>query len=199
MRLPRFVPAFLAASLCLFAEDPPKETQKDSEDRFSEFFKTWRPIVAHMEEGLTRTYKLEMSGGEVPVTGTLEVVTRLPAPGAVNFEKKLALDNEQELKDKRVELPPLVAGRSWAEPPPLLFPERGRTTLEKDVEVKVGEKTVKCLKLNVSTGADAPMPNMSTTFWICEEEHLGVVRIEMAVGAAKKMSLQLAGWKVKEK
>jgi len=199
MRLPRFVPVFLAASLALFAEDPPKETEEDSQNRFSEFFKAWRTIVAHMEEGLTRTYKLEMTGGEIPVTGTLEVVTRHPAQGVVKYEKKLALDNEQELKDKRVELPPFVAGREWAEPPPLMFPEKGRTTMEKDVEVKVGEKTLKCVKLNVSTGADAPMPNMSTTYWICEEEHLGVVRMEMAVGAAKKMSLQLTAWKVKEK
>ncbi|MEK7466585.1 MAG: hypothetical protein AAB074_04150 [Planctomycetota bacterium] len=201
----RLVPALaaiFAISLFAFAEDPPKDDGKarqESEARFNEFCRAWRRSAAPMEEGLTRTFTFEAKGGEVPLTGTVEILTRVPDPESVVFEKKVKLDNEEELKGKRVELPPLIAARVWAEPPPLMFPEKVVVTLEKDVEVKVGEKTLKCLKLTLTTGEDAPVPNLNMSYWICEEEHLGLVRATQSSGTGKSMTLQLAGWKSAEK
>lgn len=209
MHRSRFFPAVaaaLAASLCALADDPPPEdaeaqeaAQRESEKRYDEFCREWRRITAHMEEGLTRTFTFEAKGGEVPVTGTVVIEANVPDPESVVLTKKVTLDNAEELKGKRVELPPLIAAGVWAEPPPMPFPEKGSSTIEKDVEVKVGEKTLKCWKLTVTTGPDAPISSLNLSYWICPEGYIGLVRATLSSATGKSMTMQMIDWKAGSK
>lgn len=197
------IAALLALSLVALADDPVpgshEEPQQKSEDRFDEFMRTWRSIGAHMTEGATRTFKIEGTGAEVPVTGTMVVVAHTPEPEVVAWERRIELDRKEELVEKRVMLPPLLSSNRWLEPPPIMFPERGRATLEKDVELKVGEKTLKCLKLTVTTPKDAPTPDLNLTYWICAEENLGLVGVSMSSATGRTLKLELVSWKASEK
>ncbi len=195
--------SLLALSLSALADDPapgsPEEPQNKSEDRFDQFMRLWRSLGMHHEEGFTRTYKFEGTGAELPVTGKLTVVARNPEPDVVTWERKLELDRREELEEKHVPLPPLLTSNRWLEPPPIMFPEGGRATLEKDVELKVGEKTLKCQKLTVTTGKDAPQPDLNMTFWICEEDHLGLVALSMSSSTGKTLKVELTSWKSADK
>lgn len=195
--------ALVALSLAALADDPvpgsQEEPQQKSEDRFDEFMRTWRSIGAHMTEGATRTFKVEGTGAEVPITGTMVVVAHTPEPEVVAWERKLTLDRKDELVEKRVQLPPLLASNRWLEPPPIMFPEKGRATLEKDVELKIGEKTLKCQRLTVTTPKDAPTPDLNMTFLICPEDNLGLVGITMTSAAGRTLKLELVSWQAGEK
>lgn len=197
----RFIPlaaSLLAAALSAPAEDPPqdppREAQKKSEERFDEFIRQWRSVGAHMEEGFTRSFRIESAGDVVAAKGTMTVVARNPQPDTVIYDRTIEMENREELAQRGVQLPPLLAARQWLEPPPLLFPEGGSATLEKDVEVKVGEKTLKCWKLTILANPEGPTRGLTMSFWISADEWMGLVKADIASGNGKTFTLTLASW-----
>lgn len=184
----------LAAALSAPAEDPPKETQKESEDRFDEFIRQWRSVGAHMEDGFTRSFRIESTGDVVAAKGTMTVIARNPQPDTVFYERTVEMENREELAQRGIQLPPLLAARQWLEPPPLLFPAGGRTTLEKDVELKVGEKTLKCWKLTILADPEGPTRGLSMTFWISADEWMGLVKADLSSGNGKTFTVTLTSW-----
>lgn len=184
----------LAAALSAPAEDPPKETQKESEDRFDEFIRQWRSVGAHMEDGFTRSFRIESTGDVVAAKGTMTVIARNPQPDTVFYERTVEMENREELAQRGIQLPPLLAARQWLEPPPLLFPAGGRTTLEKDVEFKVGEKTLKCWKLTILADPEGPTRGLSMTFWISADEWMGLVKADLSSGNGKTFTVTLTSW-----
>jgi hypothetical protein len=172
------------------ADDP--KAIAESEKNFEEFFTTWSKILEKMPEGLSRKFKVEATGAEMPVTGTMTVIRKSPETGQ-RYEKKTELDNRKELREKRVALPPLLANPVWGEPMPIKLPERSLVALDKDAELKVGDRTLKCLRITVTTGPDAPMANTTSDWWITEEDGLGFVKNTAKIGD-KTLTVEITSW-----
>ncbi|MCE9584347.1 MAG: hypothetical protein K8T20_17810 [Planctomycetes bacterium] len=207
MRLrPVMLASLLAFSARAIADDPdgdhahpPGPPPDSAEAHFDEFMAAWRKIIVHVNPGTVRTFHFTAMGGPIDVAGKVEITALSPAENAIAFKKTLTLEKQEEIEGKRVPLPPVLSVKEWAEPLPILLPEHCECKIEKDMDLKVGEKTLKCTKLTLIVGEDKAAPDTVTTWWICDEEHLGLVRATAEAGKDRKMDMVLTGWKVPEK
>lgn len=191
----------IAASLPARAEEAPKPQPppENGEKSFQEFTAKWRSTAFNTKPGLKRTFGFELKGFEIPVTGTMEITAFSPGPDAIAYKRTLTVDNQDAVAEKKIALPPIIGRQQWVEPLPIAFPPRGKTEMESDVELKVGEKTLKCRKLTIKTGDDLSKPDLVTTYWLCEQENLGLVRCTMTSADGKSMDVILKSWTVEEK
>jgi len=181
------VPVLLALLLV-----PPAVRSEEPDKRREEFLGKWGEITSRMRKDDRKTFAVkvvERSGSEF--TGSLETRVTAVEDGKPALVSRGTADNAKELEEKGVKLPLIFTERPWPEPMGLKRENDGEVEAVGPIEMKVGEKTLKCTRLTLKlTGRVVT----KITIDISAEDDLGLVALSVNEGGKVTTSYTLTSW-----